>query len=338
MHHTGVRWGPTYTSDRLEIYLDVYSSFTLATSYNQPRFSNYASWAPDAITITNFSQDSGSVTSIFLSKNNTWYAAVDYYSSIVAGNEGSMNHTTVGFGGYSLFIAGNDNVYSYDDRNFQVNVLAGNATSNQPVMFISTNCRDLFVDENKTLYCSLNDMHQVIAKSLDDSTNTLAIVAGTDCAGSSSDMLSYPNGIFVTVSFGLYVADSNNHRIQYFDHGSSNATTVAGNGASGTFDLKYPMDVVLDGDGYLFIVDKDSHRIIRSGPYGFRCVVGCLSVSGSASNQLTYPQSMSFDSDGNIWVADTGNGRIQKFIVNNVSTGEFDVLLYARGHLIHVGI
>jgi hypothetical protein len=282
--------------------------------------------------------DWGNVASIFVTKTNTWYAVTDYGYSVVTGKEGSMNHMTIGSGQLSIFIAGNDNVYYYDNRDDQVNVLPGNTTSSEPVMFISASCRDLFVDENNTLYCSINDMHKVVKKSLDDPTNTLAIVAGTDCGGPSSYMLDYPGGIFVTLSFSLYVADSKNHRIQHFVHGSTNGTTVAGNGASGTFYLNYPMDVVLDGDGYLFIVDKNNHRIIRSGPYGFRCVVGCLSVSGSASNQLTYPQSMSFDSDGNIWVADTGNGRIQKFILNNFSTGEFDVLLYATGHFIHVGI
>ena len=30
---------------------------------------------------------------------------------------------------------------------------------------------------------------------------------------------------------------------------------------------------------------------------------------------------MSFDSYGNMWVSDSGNGRVQKFFVNNVSNG-----------------
>ena len=214
------------------------------------------------------------MTRIFVSKTNTWYATADNSDSLIAGIAGSLNATAITSGGYCLFVAGNENVYSYDDYNKQLNVWSANATNNQPVMFINTYCRDLFVDENNTLYCSVTDMHHVVTKSLDDPTNTFATVAGTGCHGSDSDMLTNPFGVFVSVNFSLYVADKDNHRIQHFVYGNKNGTTVAGNGASGTFSLNYPKDVVLDGGGYLFIVDSDNHRIIRSGPYGFRCVVG----------------------------------------------------------------
>ena len=197
-------------------------------------------------------------------------------------------------------------------------------------MVISTCCQALFVDQSNSLYCSVSDVHQIVTKSLNDPTNTLSIVAGTGCSGSGPDMLSIPSGIFVDLSSSFYVADRNNHRIQYFAYGNRNATTVAGNGASGTFYLNYPRDVVLDGNNYLFVVDTYNHRIIRSGPNGFRCVAGCMNTSGLASNQLTHPHSMSFDSDGNIWVADTDNGRIQKFILNNVSTSKFHAFFRDR--------
>ena len=65
-----------------------------------------------------------------------------------------------------------------------------------------------------------------------------------------------PTESFVDISFDLYVADSVNNRIQRFSSGQMNATTVAGNGTSGTIFLKTPMDILLDGDGYLFIVDS----------------------------------------------------------------------------------
>ena len=197
-------------------------------------------------------------------------------------------------------------------------------------MFISQFCRDLFVDQNNTLYCSVTDMHQVVAKSLDDPTNTFTMVAGTGCYGLASDQIASPAGIFVDMNVSLYVADKDNHRIQKFVYGSKYGTTVAGSGASGTINLNHPIDIVLDGNGYLFIADTCNHRIVRSGPYGFRCVAGCTGGSGSASNQLTYPHSLSFDSDGNIWVADTENHRIQKFILNNASR-TLHALFHARG-------
>ena len=257
-----------------------------------------------------------------MSKTGTWYTATDYLAPLLAGIGRTITSTIIGTGGLGLFVAGNDSVYFYDSINRQVNVWSANMTISHPVMMISTYCRDLFADENNTLYCSVTDLHQVVTKALTDPTNTLVTVAGTGCAGPASDQLYYPGGIFVRFNVGIYVADAFNNRIQRFSPGQMIATTLAGFGAPGTISLNHPMDVVLDGDGYVFIVDTENHRIIGSGPRGFRCVAGCMNASGSASNQLTRPQSMSFDSDGNIWVADTGNGRVQNFTVNNVSFGE----------------
>ena len=233
-----------------------------------------------------------------------------------------MNPTTTALGGFGVFVAGNDNVYAYDINNNQVNLWSKNLTSSQPVLFTSSSCRDLFVDTNGTLYCCLDLMHHVVTKSLNDPANTLTAIAGTGCPGSASDVLFYPNGIFVDLTLNLYVADTLNNRIQRFSAGQTIASTIAGVGAPGTINLTYPTDVVLDGDGYVFIVDHRNHRIIGSGPDGFRCVAGCSGQNGSASNQLLYPRSMSFDSDGNIWVADTGNGRIQKFVLKTNTSGK----------------
>ena len=168
----------------------------------------------------------------------------------------------------------------------------------------------------------MSDLQQVVAKSLDDPMNTLRTVAGTGCSGSALDMLAYPRGIFVDLSFSLFVADSGNNRIQRFNRGQLNASTVAGNGASGSITLSAPTGIVLDGYGYLFIGDCNNHRIIGSGPKGFRCVAGCTNGPGLASNQLRFPEGISFDSYGNIWVADSTNQRIQKFILTSNSCGK----------------
>ena len=296
----------------------------VVASYNRPRFLHGGCWDSNAITITDSSLLLNNVTRILVTKTNRWYATVHALSRIFTGiGEGSVNSTITSNSGYSVFVAGNDNLYSYDDTNMQVNVWVGNATGHQPVMFIRDFCAALFVNSNNTLYCSVTAMHQVVAKSLDDPTNTLTIVAGTGCYGSASDSLAYQRGIFVDLNSTLFVADTGNNRIQRFCSGEKNASTVVGTGAPGTMILSSPMDIVLDGDGYLFIVDTGNNRIIGSGPNGFRCVVGCANASGSVPNGLMNPQSMSFDSDGNIWVADTGNGRIQKFMFRDASSCKY---------------
>jgi hypothetical protein len=196
-----------------------------------------------------------------------------------------------------------------------------NATVGVPIMSICSECYGLFIDISDTLYCSMLDSSQVVARSLNSNGNTFTTF-GTGICGNASNMLCNPVGIFVNTNFDLYVADSANNRIQLFRSGESNATTIIINGASGTITLNGPTGVVLDADEYLFIVDCDNHRIIGSDVNGFRCVVGCFG-GGPAANQLWYPYTLSFDSYGNMFVTDTSNNRIQKFILSTNSCGKY---------------
>ncbi len=224
---------------------------------------------------------------------------------------------------FSLFVTINDDIYVDNGNSYgQVDKCTLNETVTVPAMYVCSACYHLFVSVNNTLYCAMPNYHQVIAKSLDSVLNPFGIVAGTGFVGSTASMLNTPRGIFVDINFDLYVADSNNDRIQLFQLGQSNALTVAGNGASGTITLAYPTGVVLDADKYLFIVDNNNNRIVAEGPNGFRCIVGC-SGYGSASNQLAYPNNMAFDSYGNIFVADTNNNRIQQFFLATNSCGMY---------------
>ena len=150
-----------------------------------------------------------------------------------------------------------------------------------PVMNINSSCHSLFVDTNSTLYCSLDTQHVVLKNSLVAGVNSTTLAAGVWHSGTSSTEFDSPNGIFVDkMSLNLYVADAANHRIQLFQLNQLNASTVVGNGAPGTISLYYPDAITLDADGYMFIADAGKHRIVGSGPAGFRCIVGCSEQLG----------------------------------------------------------
>ncbi|CAF4269728.1 unnamed protein product, partial [Adineta steineri] len=136
-------------------------------------------------------------------------------------------------------------------------------------------------------------------------------VAGTGTAGATSTTLNLPCDIFVDNNLNLYVADTANNRIQKFASGQINGTTVP----TGTITLSKPTGVILDVDGYLFIVDQGNYRLIGSGPYGYRCIAACSGSYGSSSTQLNGPYSIRFDSYGNIFISDLFNNRIQKFFL-----------------------
>ena len=263
------------------------------------------------------------------------YISSNYYNRVQLWLEGSANSTGTIFGNISdarsIFVTSFGDIYIDNGNTYgQINRWLINDTNTAPVMYVSQSCSGLFVDINSTLYCSLSSLHQVVVKSFDDPSNSLRNIAGTGCQGSTSNTLYSPVGIFVDINFDLYVADSMNNRIQRFNSGQSYATTVAGSTVLGTIPLLSPTSVVLDADGYLFIVDSDNHRIVGSGPTGFRCVAGCngYGVGGSASYQLNTPYAMAFDSYGNIFVTDGTNYRIQKFVLVANSCGMYRCTTY----------
>ena len=223
----------------------------------------------------------------------------------------------------SVFVTIGDDIFvDNGGSNGRVDKWESNATNSTPVMSVSGACFGLFIAINDNLYCSMRDLQQVVMKPLNTSVTNLTIVAGTGSQGSTADSLHNPVGIFVDTDLNLYVADYFNHRIQFFPSGQRNGSTKAGNGAPGSSTLSGPTGIVLDADKNLFIVDRDNHRIVRSGPNGIQCLVGCSGSSGSLSDQLTSPRTARFDSYGNMYVADTDNSRIQKFLLVTNSCGK----------------
>ena len=226
---------------------------------------------------------------------------------------------------YSIFVTYNGDIYvggQSSSSSYYIDKLTLNDSSSISVGTPSKACYGLFVDINDILYCSIRDNHEVVKKTLDSSLSAWRNVAGVSGkSGSGSKNLKTPNAIFVDVNWDLYVADCGNDRIQLFHLGISIGITVAGS-KSTTITLNCPTGVILDGDKYLFIVDNNNHRIVGSGPNGFRCLVGC-SGSGNAPNLLSSPTSMAFDTYGNIYVTDTNNNRIQKFLLLNNTNRKF---------------
>ena len=184
----------------------------------------------------------------------------------------------------AVFVDTNGHVYvdNGENSNRRVDKYAPNSTTPTPAMFVDGRCIFLFIDASDNLYCSMADFHRVIRNSLNGNINQTTVVAGTGTSGSVAQMLNGPRGIFVTSTLTLYVADAFNDRIQMYQPGQRNGTTIIGNGSAVSLLLSRPVGIILDGSGYLFIADAWSHRIIGSGPFGFRCLLGC----GSGSNQL----------------------------------------------------
>src|ERR1044071_7021490 len=71
-------------------------------------------------------------------------------------------------------------------------------------------------------------------------------------AGSGNGMFNRPNGLAVDASGNVYVADSNNYRVQKF---SAEGDYLGQWGSSGAGDgnLNYPLSVAVDAMGYVYV-------------------------------------------------------------------------------------
>ena len=212
-----------------------------------------------------------------------------------------------------------DNGVSY----FRIDRWTSNGTAGTVAMTIPDECYNMFLDRSNFLYCAATFSHQVVKRWLGDNVTTSTRVAGTGGAGSAANMLIYPVGVYVDSDFNLYVGDCDNNRIQKFGLGQSDGVTVVGAAAPGTITLWCPTSLTFDANGYMFIVDCYNHRLIGSGPLGFRCIFGCSATAGSTSSQLYYPRGFSFDNQGNIFVVEQGNSRAQKVLLVSNSCSEY---------------
>ena len=264
--------------------------------------------------------------SIFIDANNTVYAAVLNLTQVQVWPQGSITASrtlsTFTNAPWSVFVTISGDIYVDNGNNKKVNKWTRNASNSTIAMRTNSTCFDLVVDIYENLFCSMGPPHQVIRQSLYGSniSSSPTIVAGNGVAGSAMNLLNMPRGIAVDFDLNLFVADCGNDRVQRFERGQRNATTVAG--TADTVILRCPIGVVLDADGYLFVTDTNRNRIVGSNLHGFRCILRCTGVRGSASDQLNYPRIIRFDTHGNLYVADTNNNRIQTFLLATNSCGK----------------
>ena len=175
--------------------------------------------------------------------------------------------------------------------------------------------RDIIIDASGNYYIA-DAQNNRIQKWEPGATEGTTIAGGNVDWGDASNQLYRPYGIALDASGNLYIADTENHRIQKWEPGASEGTTVAGGNSYGSAanQLKYPYRFTFDSSGNLYIADTYNHRIQKWAPGASEgtTVAGGNSY-GSAANQLHYPNGITFDASGNLYISDGHNNRIQKW-------------------------
>ena len=94
-------------------------------------------------------------------------------------------------------------------------------------------------------------------------------------------------------------------------------------GSYGTGDGQFiwPVQIITDGDGYIYVSDKATNRITRFDEDGE--FVSKWGSAGDGEGQFNGPTGMAFNSDGNMVVVDSKNHRVQEYTKDGEYVGGF---------------
>lgn len=127
--------------------------------------------------------------------------------------------------------------------------------------------------------------------------------------GDATGRFNQPGGIAISPNGWVFIADTNNHRIQAFDSNGEPIVAFGQRGA-GPEELDQPTGLAATANR-LYVADTGNHRVQAYDHSGQRQLT--LGGFGYAKGEMIFPRGVAVDSAGNLYVADSGNHRIQKF-------------------------
>jgi len=155
-------------------------------------------------------------------------------------------------------------------------------------------------------------------------------------AGSEQGQFQRPRGIAVADDGTLYVADTENHRIQHLDQDGtplhvwgSFADITQGSAPGGTF--YEPWGIAVGPDGSVYVADTWNHRIQKFSPEGEFLTMWGYFGQAEQLDGFWGPRDVVVDPDGRVIISDTGNKRIVIFGPNGEGIAEFGEEGYEPG-------
>lgn len=169
---------------------------------------------------------------------------------------------------------------------------------------------------------------------------TTDFITNTNWTSASDSTFAEPMSVAVDPTTGkLFVADRDNRRVLRF---SSAAAMTNGSKAEAVFGqpdfvtrtvntggisastMNNPNGVSVDGNGRLWVADRDNHRVLRfdnaSAKASSAAADGVLgqpdfvtNTTGTAGGKMNAPASIHADAAGRLWVADRANNRVLRY-------------------------
>ena len=224
------------------------------------------------------------------------------------------------------------NVYIADTGNFRVRKVTPTGVIST-VALINTGVTCVAADSAGNLYAtSANSVVKIT------SSGAVSTFAGTSAAGFTGDggpataaQLYAPYGIHLDSSGNVYVADQANNRIRKINT-QGVITTFAGSaqggfhgdgGSATSAQLFYPSDMILDGQGNMYIADTLNMRVRlvnSSGTITTYAGGGTSLNDGSVIQALLDPVGLAFDNSGNLLLSEFNYREVRKIASQNVTT------------------
>lgn len=155
----------------------------------------------------------------------------------------------------------------------------------------------------------------------------------------SASTLSSPQGVVYDLFGGVYIADSLNNRVLYYQTSTSTTplrvygqgglftTNTANNGGISATSLFVPVAVALDSANGLYVADNRNSRVLyypsasttatfvygQAGSF----TTNAANNGGISASSLAFPNGLSLDGNGNLYIADSANNRVLRFTIGN---------------------
>lgn len=151
-------------------------------------------------------------------------------------------------------------------------------------------------------------------------------------AGVGNGQFNNPRNIAFDAQGNMYVADSDNNRIQKFDPTGKFLTMWGSrspdNAPAPANTFNQPWGIAVDKAGNVYVADTWNHRIQKFDSNGkFLTTWGTngdtRGVAQGMPLQFYGPRAIVIDAQGNLYVTDTGNKRVMKFTPNGDPLGQF---------------
>lgn len=143
------------------------------------------------------------------------------------------------------------------------------------------------------------------------------ILAGmSNSAGIEPEKLNFPSAIAFDASGRLLVCDTNNHRVQRFEAGSTSGTTVAGSASgeegSERSQMNMPTGLCVDSKGDIYVADRANSRVLRFPSDSKAGAAGEVVVD---STLVESPWGLCLGADGALYVSDEKRAVVLKLEV-----------------------